>query len=172
MNGNTGHRLPIVCRLHNRKWWLLRSRRRLLWFQDTEMLATGSETLLAAGWGHLSMFLFLTDVETLDWLDPVIWVWHQFTIGFYFPFGRKWCLEKLVFIYICISLWWKYRPSTHIIIVGLRSCVCSAALIQLYTLFFCILFHHGLCQDIKYSPQRYTVAPCCLSVLYVLVCIC
>ena len=35
-----------------------------------------------------------------------------------------------------------------------------------------ILFHYGLSQDIKYSSLCHTVGPYCLSILYVIVCIC
>ena len=34
-----------------------------------------------------------------------------------------------------------------------------------------ILFHYGLSQDIEYSSLCYTVGPCCLSILYIKVCI-
>ena len=37
---------------------------------------------------------------------------------------------------------------------------------------FLILFHYGLSQDIESSSLCYTVGPCCLSILYILVCIC
>ena len=37
---------------------------------------------------------------------------------------------------------------------------------------FHILFHYDLLQDIEYSSLCYTVGHCCLSVLYILVCIC
>ena len=38
---------------------------------------------------------------------------------------------------------------------------------------FHILFHYGLSQDIEHSFLcNYTVGPCCLSILYMLVCIC
>ena len=46
---------------------------------------------------------------------------------------------------------------------------------QLYTYrhsFFNILFHCGLSQDIEYSSLCYTVGPCCLSILYIIVYIC
>ena len=33
-----------------------------------------------------------------------------------------------------------------------------------------ILFHYGLSQDIQYSSLCYTVGPCCLSILYIIVC--
>ena len=42
----------------------------------------------------------------------------------------------------------------------------------IYILFH-ILFHYGLSQDIEYSFRyNYLVGPCCLPVLYTLVCIC
>ena len=47
--------------------------------------------------------------------------------------------------------------------------------IQLYIyihILFHILFHYGLSQDIEYSSLCYTVGPCCLSILYIIVCIC
>ena len=34
-----------------------------------------------------------------------------------------------------------------------------------------ILFQYGLSQDIDYSSLCYTVGPCCLSILYIIVCI-
>ena len=51
--------------------------------------------------------------------------------------------------------------------------------IQIYTyiyththMIFHILFHYGLSQGIEYSSLFYTVGPCCLSVLYIVACIC
>ena len=41
----------------------------------------------------------------------------------------------------------------------------------MYILFH-ILFQYGLSQDIKYSSLCYTVGPCCLSILYIIDCIC
>ena len=35
-----------------------------------------------------------------------------------------------------------------------------------------ILFHCGLSQDIEYSSLCYTIGPCCLSILHIVVCIC
>ena len=43
--------------------------------------------------------------------------------------------------------------------------------IYIYILFQ-TLFHYRLLQDIEYSSPCYTVGPCCLSVLYIVVCIC
>ena len=34
-----------------------------------------------------------------------------------------------------------------------------------------ILFHYSLSQDIEYNSLGYIVGPCCLSILYVVVCI-
>lgn len=33
-------------------------------------------------------------------------------------------------------------------------------------------FHYRLLQDIEYSSLCYTVGPCCVSILYMVVCIC
>ena len=47
--------------------------------------------------------------------------------------------------------------------------------IQLYIyiyIYFQILFHYRLLQDIEYSSLCYTVGPCCLPILYILVCTC
>ena len=43
--------------------------------------------------------------------------------------------------------------------------------IYIYVIFH-ILFHCDLSQDIEYSSLCYTVGFCCLSILYILVCIC
>ena len=37
---------------------------------------------------------------------------------------------------------------------------------------FKILFHDGLLQDIEYSSLCFTVGPCWLSILYIVVCLC
>ena len=37
---------------------------------------------------------------------------------------------------------------------------------------FHIIFHYGLSQDIEYGSLCYTVGPCCLFVLCIIVCIC
>ena len=42
----------------------------------------------------------------------------------------------------------------------------------IHIFFFNILFHYGLSQDTEYSSLQYTVGPCCLSILYIIVCIC
>ena len=36
---------------------------------------------------------------------------------------------------------------------------------------FQILFHYKLLEDIEYGSLYYTVGPCCLSILYMVVCI-
>ena len=47
----------------------------------------------------------------------------------------------------------------------------SDSVVHIYILFH-ILFDYGLSQDIEYSSLGYTVGPCCLSVLCILVCVC
>ena len=47
--------------------------------------------------------------------------------------------------------------------------------IQLYIyiyIFFQILFHYRFLQDTEYSSLCYTVGPCCLSILWIVVCVC
>ena len=39
-------------------------------------------------------------------------------------------------------------------------------------IFFYINFHYGLLQHIEHSSLCYTAGPCCLSILYIIVCIC
>ena len=55
-----------------------------------------------------------------------------------------------------------------------QSLLCSKVtqlFIHIYTFFFYILFHYGLSQDIQYSSLCYTLRPCCLSILNIMVCI-
>ena len=47
----------------------------------------------------------------------------------------------------------------------------SDSVIHLSTLFH-IFFHYDLLRDIEYSSLCYTVGPCCLSILYIVGCIC
>ena len=61
-------------------------------------------------------------------------------------------------------------------IVNLQCCInfCCIAKWFSYTyayILFHILFHYGLSQDIVYSSLCYTGGPCCLSILYIIVCI-
>ena len=44
--------------------------------------------------------------------------------------------------------------------------------IYMYIFFFQILFPYRLLQNIEYSSLCYTVGPCWLSILYIVVCIC
>ena len=61
-------------------------------------------------------------------------------------------------------------------VVDLQCCVnfcCTAnrlSYTRIYILFY-MLFHCGLSQDIEYSSLCYTVGPCCLSLLYIVVCL-
>ena len=49
---------------------------------------------------------------------------------------------------------------------------CKVTQLYTYILSFLYAFHNGLSQDIECSSLCYTVGPCCLSVLYIVVCIC
>ena len=41
-----------------------------------------------------------------------------------------------------------------------------------FSVLFSIIFHYSLLQNIQYSSLCYTVSPCCLSILYVVLCMC
>ena len=47
----------------------------------------------------------------------------------------------------------------------------SDSVIHIYIILH-IVFHCGLLQDIEYHSLCYTVGHCCLSILYIVVCIC
>ena len=69
----------------------------------------------------------------------------------------------LSFIHSFIHL--KYREFTMLYYF----LVYSRVIIYMYIFF---LFHHSLLQDIEYSSLCYTVGSCCLSILYLVTCIC
>ena len=50
-------------------------------------------------------------------------------------------------------------------------CICVCVCVYIYILFQ-ILFPYRLLQNIQYSSLCYTVNPHCLSILYIVVCIC
>ena len=60
--------------------------------------------------------------------------------------SKSWTQLKQVSIYMCVYMY---------------MCLYS----------FHILSHYGLSQDMEYSSLRYTVGPCFLSIIYILVCI-
>ena len=72
-----------------------------------------------------------------------------------------WCIVDLQRVnFCCIAKWIQFYIYIY---------VC----IYIYAHFF-IVFHYGLSQDIEYinSSLGYTVGPCCLSILHIVVCIC
>ena len=70
-----------------------------------------------------------------------------------------------------------FKKNFYWSIVDLQCCVnfcCTARWFSntyRYILFH-ILFHYSLSQGIEYSSLCYTVGPCCLSILYIILCIC
>lgn len=60
---------------------------------------------------------------------------------------------------------WFVMFQVYIQVVQTDICICESELLQ-------VLFHYRLLQDTEYSSLFYTVGPCCISVLYILVCIC
>ena len=72
--------------------------------------------------------------------------------------------------FCCTADSYLYMNVYYIYIHSLFVCVCIY--IYTHTFFLYISFHDGLSQDIEYSSLCHTVGPCCLSILYVIVCIC
>ena len=70
-----------------------------------------------------------------------------------------------------------FKQLYFIEVVDLQCCInlCCIAKWFSYTyiyIFFHILFHYNLSQDIEDSSLCYRVGPCCLCTLYMIVCIC
>ena len=84
--------------------------------------------------------------------DPYFLILWSPSITCGHPFFFNWSIVDLP---CCVSFWCtaKWFSYTYIDIL------------------FHILFHHGLLQDIEYSSLFYTVGPCRLSILYIVVCI-
>ena len=68
-------------------------------------------------------------------------------------------------IYYFIEVWLIYNA------VLISAAQQSDSVIHVIYILFHILFHYGISQDIEYSSLCYTVGPCCLSILYIIVCI-
>ena len=51
-------------------------------------------------------------------------------------------------------------------VIHINQCICVCIYILFQNLFYKLL------QNIKYSSLCYTVGPCCLFILYIVVCIC
>ena len=68
------------------------------------------------------------------------------------------------YFFVCLFVYLLWR------IVDLQCCVSFKCTGKWFS--FWILFHYWLLRDIEYSSLCYTVGPCCLSILYIVVCIC
>ena len=70
------------------------------------------------------------------------------------------------------GMWDLPRPGPEPVSPALAGRFSTAPLGKPNTLFFKILFHYSLLQDIDYSSLCYTVGLCYLSILYIVACIC
>ena len=104
-------------------------------------------------------------------MDEVFPTWAPVGIlSLTLPPGRA-AWEGSSFFFI-IFLFFNFIEVEWIYTVGFISAVQqSDSVLHVYILFH-ILSHYGLSQDIEYSSLGYTVGPCCLSILYIIVCIC
>ena len=92
----------------------------------------------------------------LPLLTPPVWVSWAFCNKLSQPVGLfflNWSIADLQCCanFCCTTKWFSY---TYVYIL------------------FHILFHYCLSQDIEYSLLCSTVRPCCVSILYIIVCIC
>ena len=82
----------------------------------------------------------------------------------------------MFFLFVCFrynvfNQFFFYRRIVVYSVVLISAVQESDSVIHIHT-FFVILFHYHLSQDTEYNSPCYTVGPCCLSILYLIVCIC
>ena len=130
--------------------------------------------------GHLRCFWIINNVLGIGLPELIYWNTvfpAQFQINSEFfsvsishtfiPRGQG-IWDSFFFCLFCFSFYW----ST----VDLQHCVnfCCTGKWLLYTyiyMLFYILFLYSLSQDVEYCSPCYTIEPCCLSILYVILCI-
>ena len=76
-------------------------------------------------------------------------------------------VERAVISLVCLLFFIEVQLIYSVVLIS--AVQQSDSVIHIYTFFFNILFHYGLSQEIGYSSLCYTVAPCCLSILNVIV---
>ena len=95
------------------------------------------------------------------------------SLGLTLPLGAA-------FVLPCLD-WTSLSPDLFIYIFNfssfLKTILCFSYTAKLFSniyicIFFQILFHYRLLQNIDYSSLCYTVYLCCLSILYIIVCTC
>ena len=73
----------------------------------------------------------------------------------------------LVWSTLCLILFFNLNS-----VVLISAVQWSDSVMYVYTFFFIFSLHYGLSQDIEYSSLCFTVGPCCLSLIYKVLCIC
>ena len=87
------------------------------------------------------------------------------------PVGYRFLFIFLVtsIIYLFIYLFGVELIYNVVLVSGVQQ---SNSVIHMHIyILFPILFHYRLLQDIEYSSLYHTVGPCCLFILYIVVCI-
>ena len=112
-------------------------------------------------------------------VSVLVWRWEASGIDFWDTAWnlvntlKKFCKVHNFILYIKIFILvfkLKYR-----LFIMLCYLLVYRKVIQLYIhvhILFCIFFHYCLLEDIEYSSLCQTVGPCCLSILYIIACIC
>ena len=90
---------------------------------------------------------------------------YLINLQFYFSLKKIYIFFKCLFLVYFIEAWLIYS------VVLISAVQHSDSVIHICILFH-ILFHYGLSQDIEYSSLCHRVGPCCLSILYIIICIC
>ena len=81
--------------------------------------------------------------------------------------------DAMILVYWMLSFKPAFSLSSFTFIKKLLSCSLSAIRVRVSVIYiFNILFHYGLSQNVESSFLCYTVRPCCLSILHIIVCIC
>ena len=78
-------------------------------------------------------------------------------------------LKETIFVKIAVIR--SHFDKNHFIFLLIYSYSCEERYLKCSFFFFYILFLYGLSQEVGYSSLCFTVGPCCLSVLNVIVCI-